>query len=140
MARRPESVLVVVHTSDLLCLLLERMQPAGFWQSVSGSLYWDEDVAAGAARELAEETGLDAAGLRDAGVSKRFEILPEWRAKYAPGVSENTEHVFYLELGAPAAVTLNHAEHKTHQWLPIDAAIDRVCSWSNRDALARLKP
>ena len=56
--RRPESVLVVVHTPELDCLLLERVEPRGFWQSVTGTLRWAETPAECAARELAEETGL----------------------------------------------------------------------------------
>jgi dATP pyrophosphohydrolase len=34
----PESVLVVIHTSDLDVLLIERADRPGFWQSVTGSL------------------------------------------------------------------------------------------------------
>lgn len=138
MARRPESVLVVIYTQDLECLLLERVEPAGFWQSVTGAMRCGETTAQAAARELAEETGLDAAGLRDAGYSNRFAILPAWRAKYAPDVTENIEHVFYLELDAPVVVALNPAEHRAQLWLPMVAAMDKVSSSSNRDALARL--
>ena len=34
----PESVLVVIHTSALDVLVLERADRPGFWQSVTGSL------------------------------------------------------------------------------------------------------
>src|SRR5205814_7957128 len=54
--RRPESVLVVVHTPKLDCLLLERADPRGFWQSVTGTLGWSETPAECAAREIDEET------------------------------------------------------------------------------------
>jgi len=50
--KRPESVLVVVHTPTLECLLLERAEPRGFWQSVTGSLRHAETPAEAAAREL----------------------------------------------------------------------------------------
>ena len=50
--RRPESVLVIVHTASLECLLLERVSPEGFWQSVTGTLRWDETPPMAAAREL----------------------------------------------------------------------------------------
>jgi dATP pyrophosphohydrolase len=36
--KRPESVLVVVHTDDGQVLQLLRREPTGFWQSVTGSL------------------------------------------------------------------------------------------------------
>jgi dATP pyrophosphohydrolase len=55
MAKLPRSVLVLVHTSDAV-LLLERLQPAGFWQSVTGSLEPGEDWEDAARRELEEET------------------------------------------------------------------------------------
>lgn len=137
--RRPESVLVVIHSPALDCLLLERVQPAGFWQSVTGSLHWGETPAEAAAREVLEETGIEPAGLRDARESRRFAILPEWRRKFAPGVTENVEHWFYLEVPAQVPVTLSSSEHRAHAWLGLDAAIERVGSWSNRQALKRLR-
>ena len=90
--KRPESVLVVVHTPTLDCLLLERVEPRGFWQSVTGTLRWAETPAECAARELAEETGLAPHGLRDAHVQRAFPILPAWRSRYAPDVDSNVEH------------------------------------------------
>ena len=62
--KRPESVLVVVHTDDQV-LLMERCSPEGFWQSVTGSLREDESPLDCAERELAEETGFAAGDLRD---------------------------------------------------------------------------
>jgi dATP pyrophosphohydrolase len=137
--KRPESVLVVVYTTDLQCLLLERVEPAGFWQSVTGSLKWGETVADAAARELREETGLDPACLVDTHVVRRFPIAPSWRHRYAPDVSENAEHSWSLELSAPVAIRINPAEHACFEWLPLDAAIDRASSWTNREALEALR-
>lgn len=58
----PVSVLVVVHTAELDVLLLERASRPGFWQSVTGSLdFPEEPLEAAAAREVKEETGIDAA-------------------------------------------------------------------------------
>jgi len=137
--RRPESVLVVVHSRDLDCLLLERVSPPGFWQSVTGALRWGESVAAAAARELAEETGLDPRGLRDSGVTQTFPILPAWRSKYAAEVEFNTEHLWYLALDAAVPIQIEPREHRAYRWLPIDAAIDAASSSTNRDALSKLK-
>jgi len=132
-------VLVVVHTPAHRCLLLERVVPAGFWQSVTGSLRWGESAAAAAARELGEETGLDATGIVDAGIARAFAILPEWQHRYAPDVRENVEHAWYLEVPAPVAVTLNPAEHRAYEWLPLDAAVAKAASWTNREALLALR-
>ena len=56
--KRPESVLVVVLTWPGEFLLLRRSEPAGFWQSVTGSLEAGEGARLAAVRELREETGL----------------------------------------------------------------------------------
>jgi dATP pyrophosphohydrolase len=136
--RRPESVLVIIHTAALECLMLERVEPEGFWQSVTGTLRWDETAAETAAREVREETGLDPHGLRDAAVSRRFPILPAWRSRYAPDVNENTEYLWYLELPDKQPVTVNPAEHVAHRWLPLDQAIVLASSHTNREGLERL--
>ncbi len=136
--KRPESVLVVIHTPGLECLLLERVSPPDFWQSVTGSLEWGESAAAAAAREVREETSLDPTGLRDAGVRRSFPILPEWRSKFAPGVRENVEHLWYLEIPDTVEVELNALEHRRYCWLPIGEAIERVWSWTNREGLEHL--
>ena len=137
--KRPESVLIVVHTPALDCLLLERVEPRGFWQSVTGSLRPGETAAECAARELEEETGLAPEGLSDAHVQRSFPILPAWRSRYAPGVDSNVEHQWYLEVPAVRAIRLEPAEHVAYLWLPIEAAIERVASWTNREALQLLQ-
>jgi dATP pyrophosphohydrolase len=136
---RPESVLVVIYTAALECLLLERVQPPGFWQSVTGTLRSDETHAQCAAREVREETGLDSAALRDARIEKSFPILPAWRSRYAADVETNLEHLWYLELPVARDIRRNEHEHRAHEWLPIDAAIRKVWSWTNREALERLR-
>ena len=71
--KRPESVLVVIYTAAGEVLSLERQQPAGYWQSVTGSLHWDEEPRQAALRELREETGLEVGdGLIDCGYHNRF--------------------------------------------------------------------
>jgi dihydroneopterin triphosphate diphosphatase len=134
----PLSVLVVVHTAELEVLLLERAARPGFWQSVTGSLdSQDEPFEAAAARELREETGIDAARgrLRRWNVAYTFEIYAQWRHRFAPGVTHNTEHLFSLELAERAPVTIERQEHTAFAWLPWREAAAKCFSWSNRDAI-----
>jgi len=137
--RRPESVLVVIYAPSRDCLLLERVKPVGFWQSVTGTLRWDETPAQTAAREVVEETGIPADGLVDADIERRFPILPEWRDRYAPDVNENLEHLWYLPVSGIVPVRLNTAEHSRFRWLALEEAIATVTSWTNREALERLR-
>jgi dATP pyrophosphohydrolase len=139
----PESVLVVIHTSALEVLLIERARNPGYWQSVTGSLdRSDEPPLAAAIREVAEETGIDARlhVLRDWKQSAWFDIYPQWRHRYAPDVTRNLEHVFSLELAQRVTVTLAPSEHTAQLWLPRSEAAARVFSHTNRDAILRLGP
>jgi dATP pyrophosphohydrolase len=134
----PVSVLVVVHSAAGEVLLLERAARAGFWQSVTGSLDRpDEPPAEAALREVREETGIDAAPawLRRWNLTYTFEIYPQWRHRFAPGTTHNTEHVFSLELPQRMTVALAPDEHVASQWLPWRAAAAKCFSWSNRDAI-----
>ena len=138
--KTPISVLVVVHTPDLQVLLLERAAHPGFWQSVTGSVEGNETLGDTARREVREETGIDCRNLplRDWRQTNTFEIFPQWRHRYAPGVTENTEHVFSLCVPAPCPVTLSPDEHVASVWLPAAEAARRCFSWSNRDAILAL--
>jgi len=136
----PISVLVVVHTAALEVLLLERADRPGFWQSVTGSQDEGEALRETAVRELREETGLDAARheLTDWRRQNRYEIYRRWRNRYAPGVTHNTEHVFGLRVAQPLEVALQPREHLRHDWLPWQAAAEKVFSWSNAEAIREL--
>ena len=136
----PISVLVVIHTPDLQVLLLERADQPGFWQSVTGSQDEGETLHETAVRELREETGLDAARyeLTDWRRQNRYEIYRRWRSRYAPGVTHNTEHVFGLQVPQPLEVALQPREHLRHEWLPWQAAAEKVFSWSNAEAIREL--
>jgi len=137
----PISVLVLVYTADLDVLLLERADFIGHWQSVTGSQEAGETLIATAERELAEETGIDArrhGGVVDWEHSNEYEIFPQWRHRYAPGTTSNTEHVFSLAVPKPVPVVLQPREHLAHVWLPWREAAARCFSWSNRAAIEAL--
>ena len=136
-AKRPVSILAVIHTPALEVLLLERVKPSQFWQSITGSQEDDESLAQTAAREIREETGFRIASrsLVDHRLSNRYLIPPAWRARYGAGVSHNTEHVFSACIESPAEPLLDPAEHQAWQWLPWQDAARCVWSWTNRDAI-----
>ncbi len=137
----PVSVLVVVHTTDLQVLLMARADFADHWQSVTGSQDPGESLRATATRELREETGIEAAlhgGLDDWQMSNDYEIFPQWRHRYPPGTTRNTEHVFGLTLPQPVPVQLAPREHVAAIWLPWREAAARCFSWSNRAAIELL--
>ncbi|MCP5268240.1 MAG: dihydroneopterin triphosphate diphosphatase [Zoogloeaceae bacterium] len=140
--KKPVSVLVVIHTASNDILLLERAAHPGYWQSVTGSQEDEESLAETAAREVLEETGIDIAAhglkLLDWQQVNTYEIFPEWRHRYAPGVTENTEHVFSLEVPSGIPIHIAPGEHLAYQWLPAPAAANLVFSWSNRDAILQL--
>lgn len=140
----PQSVLVVIHTPQLDVLLIRRVDVAGqYWQSVTGSRQTvDEPLVQTAAREVREETGLDARApghqLHDWALTNEYDIYPHWRARYAPGVTRNVEHVFGLCVPAGVPVRLNPREHSAFVWLPWREAADRCFSPSNAEACLML--
>lgn len=139
----PQSVLVVIHTPALEVLLIERADAPGFWQSVTGSKdSEDEAFETTAVREVREETGLDARApghvLSDWALENVYEIYPQWRHRYAPGVTHNTEHLFGLCIPRAVPVTLSPREHRDQVWLPWQEAMDRCFSPSNAEAIGWL--
>jgi dATP pyrophosphohydrolase len=138
--KTPISVLVVIHTPDLQVLLLERADNPGWWQSVTGSLEVNETPLQTAIREVAEETGLDTTQyqLNDLHHVNEYEIYPRFRHRYAPGITQNTEHVFSLTVPAPLPVTLAEREHLRYIWLPAGLAAKKCFSPSNHAAILQL--
>lgn len=138
--KQPVSVLVVIYTSDLEVLLLERAAHPEFWQSVTGSREGHETLLDTVVREVAEETGLDVNrfSLSDWQQTNRYEIFAEWRHRYAPGVTENTEHVFGLHLPQRQAIVISPEEHRQFIWLSWREAAEKCFSASNRNAILEL--
>lgn len=132
---------MLVYSTDLVVLLLERADFPEHWQSVTGSQEAGETLRETATRELAEETGIDAAihgGIVDWRLCNIYEIYRQWRGRYPPGTTHNTEHVFGLLVPAPVAVRLAPAEHLRYCWLPWDEAAPKCFSLSNREAINAL--
>jgi len=140
----PISVLVVIYKANGEVLLIERADKANFWQSVTGSIdALDEDLRVAAAREVFEETGIDiqtlpANSLQDMHHQIEYEIYPQWRHRYAPGVTRNIEHWFALLAPESTQVKLAPREHTAYQWLPFTEAAKKCFSPSNAAAILQL--
>ncbi len=145
---------MVVHSADGHFLLIERAANPGYWQSVTGSQEQGETLAETASRELQEETGLVAqskiclSGLNqssyplnvlvDHQYRTEYEIFPEWRHRYAPGVTQNIEHLFSFKLASPRIVQLSPSEHHAQTWLTAQAAASACFSPSNQSAIIHI--
>jgi dATP pyrophosphohydrolase len=139
--KQPRSVQVVIFTQTEQgreYLLLRRVEShGGFWQSVTGSLEADETHLAAAVREVYEETGYRPLvdELIELGLVNHFEIAPQWRAKYAPGVTHNEEVCFALEV-AKQDVVIDPVEHDAFAWVDYDVAVTMIYWESTRRAFA----
>ena len=138
--KQPISVLVVIYTTSLDVLLLERADHPGYWQSVTGGRDGDETLRETALREVTEETGLDRSSfiLTDWQLQNVYEIYSHWRHRYPEGVTQNAEHVFGLQLPHRVDIIISPREHLNLQWLPYQEAADKVFSPSNREAILQL--
>ena len=139
--KQPRSIQVVVFAdknAERHYLLLQRIvSHGGFWQSVTGSLEAGETHRRAALREVFEETGFVARDqeLIELGVINTFEIAPQWRARYAPGVTHNEEVCFALKVEA-REVRLDPLEHVAYAWESYARAIEMLYWESTRRAFA----
>ena len=140
----PISVLVVIYKSNRDVLLIERADRNQFWQSVTGSLdAFDESLSLAAEREVFEETGISVEKLPSGALQNmhhqvEYEIYPDWRFRYAPGVTRNTEHWFSLMVPDDIQIRLAPREHVAYQWLPYQEAASKCFSPSNGTAILKL--
>jgi dihydroneopterin triphosphate diphosphatase len=139
--KKPESVLVVIYVATAKkVLMLRRNDDPTFWQSVTGSLEDNETPRMTAIREGKEETSInivmDNLPLIDTHYSIVFDIFPQFLHRYAPGVTKNKEHWFYLPL--PHIYPIKLTEHSQYQWLDYQQAAALTKSINNRDAILRL--
>ena len=118
-------------------ILLIRRSPGrilpGLWQCVSGTLEPGERVAAGALRELAEETGFGAG--RDRGVLRPRPRQPVPRA-VVDGIV--TAAVFAVRLRTDAEPRLS-PEHDEANWHDLEEAHQQVIWPGYRTAIERIR-
>ncbi len=139
--KQPRSVQVVIFAEgagERRYLLLKRVSShGGFWQSVTGSLEEGETHKQAAVREVLEETGINSREdqLIELGLINTFEIAPEWRSKYAPGITHNEEMCFALRVDA-CEVKVDSTEHEAYAWETYERAMEMLYWESNRRAFA----
>ena len=138
--KNPYSVLVVIYAQNTSrVLMLQRQDAPSFWQSVTGTIEEGEQPLQTAMREVKEETGIDILErnltLVDCQHSVKFEIFPQFRYKYAPDVTHNTEHWFLLAL--PEEIEPQLSEHLAFQWLDAKDAQNLTASPNNAEAIGK---
>jgi dATP pyrophosphohydrolase len=142
--KQPRSVQVVIFAEAFgrrEYLLLKRLDThGGFWQSVTGSLEAGETHAQAAVREVAEETGIitGEGDLIDLGLVNSFEIAPQWRKKYAPGVTHNEEICFALKVDK-CEVRIDPVEHVSYTWVTYEVAAGMLYWASSKRAFAAVE-
>lgn len=142
--KQPRSVQVVIFadtSGERQYLLLRRIAShGGFWQSVTGSLEPGETHLQAAVREVREETGIDSAEDKfiELGVINNFEIAPQWRQKYAPGVVRNEEVCFGLKVDR-CEILIDSREHDAYRWAAYDRSIEMLYWDSSKRAFAAVR-
>jgi dATP pyrophosphohydrolase len=93
-----------------------------YWHVVAGVVEEGETFVGAAARELREETSLDAA-LIDLKMPQGYRVPDVMRHEYAPGVDEVAIENFAVEAPAGWEPILNE-EHDQYRWLSLTDAIE----------------
>jgi 8-oxo-dGTP pyrophosphatase MutT (NUDIX family) len=118
-------------------ILLLRRAPGrilpGLWQCVSGSLEPDERIAAGALRELAEETGF---GGRDIEAFYDLDLVNQFHEPSFDAVVSAA--VFAVRLPSHAEPRLS-SEHDAARWLAVEDAHTEVIWPGYRTAIERIR-
>lgn len=135
-------VALVVRREDGCILVCERSDHPGSWQLPQGGVDHDEDPRSAAWRELAEETGLDAAAVR------LVSELPEWityewppdlvgRDKFgADTIGQCQKWFLFGVIDADVPVRVDRREFRDHRWIDPHELLQLVVDW-RRDAYGR---
>jgi dATP pyrophosphohydrolase len=137
--RLPREVIVAVRRGTEFLLLHRAPRYDAYWHLVAGAEEAGESAAEAAARELREETGLDALEqLVDLGRTFSYPLAeepPAVRERFAPEIEEVTVTCFSVEAPAAWEPTLND-EHDEYRWCEIVEA-ESLLYWPEPRELLR---
>lgn len=119
-----------VNDGILEFLLVKRVPHDGdFWQPITGGLEKGEEVRACVLREIAEESG----------ITEYLHVSDELHRTYYEHKGETgCDLVHAVHVPYDAEVTLNPLEHEAHEWLPLEAALERLYFDGNRESMRKV--
>jgi 8-oxo-dGTP pyrophosphatase MutT (NUDIX family) len=135
--RQPHEALVLVRRGDEWLVLHRTRTFEAYWHVVAGAVEPGETAAEAAARELAEETGLEAAVL-DLGRTFEYPLAEESeavRSRFAADVTAVRVDAFLAEAPPGWEPRLND-EHDEYRWCSPDEA-EALLFWPEPRELLR---
>jgi 8-oxo-dGTP pyrophosphatase MutT (NUDIX family) len=130
---RTREVFVFVRRGEEFLVLRRSERQGGYWHGVAGGIEAGETSAHAAARELREETGLEATPV-DLGRSWVYE-LEDWEPRFEPGHEPVRVDCYLADAPAGWEPELDW-EHDEHRWCsPAEAAA--LFFWPEPGALVR---
>lgn len=119
--------------AEIEFLLLRRVPTdGGFWQPVTGKIEAGEHVRDAAIREVEEEAGITIDDLLH--ISDDIVHEQEWGDDTIVG----RDVVYAFEAPAHIEATLSESEHDAHDWLTLDAALERLKYDGNKESLRQV--
>lgn len=119
--------------AEIEFLLLRRV-PAdgGFWQAVTGHIEEGEHPRDAAIREVEEEAGI----LLDDLLHVSEDIVHE--QEWGDDAMSGRDVVYAFEAPAHIEAVLSKDEHDAHDWLTLDAALERLKYEGNKESLRQV--
>ena len=140
--RRPEEVVVVVRrhgeSGIEFLVVLRSPEKLGYWHLIAGGVDWGEEPAAAAARELREETGLEAPVFL-LGETLDYDLAgdPESvRERFPAGTERIVVWPFVADAPSGWEPTLDD-EHVESRWLSAEQAVALLHYPEPREAVRR---